>query len=54
MVVRLPIASKNAEPLAEQVKGTLGTAGIRGRVSGEDFPTVTTSSTGDHGPTGTS
>lgn len=53
MVVRLPIASKNAEPLAEQVKGALGTGGIRGRVSGEDFPTVTTS-TSDHGPTGTS
>jgi hypothetical protein len=54
MVVRLPIASKNTEPLAEQVKRALGVPGIRGRVSGDDFPTATASTNSQHGSTGTS
>jgi hypothetical protein len=55
MVVRLPIASKNREPLNEQVKRALGAAGIRGRICGEDFPTASTSASTQHGvTTGTS
>lgn len=42
MIVRLPIASKNTEPLIEQVKRTLGAAGVRGRVGGQDFPITDT------------
>jgi hypothetical protein len=53
MMVRLPIASKNTAPLAEQVKRALGVAGIRGRVSGEDFPAATATNS-QRRPTGTS
>jgi len=37
MIVRLPLASKNHEPLKDQVKHSLRAQNIRGRVGGEEI-----------------